>query len=232
MILTIIIPVFNEKNTIKQIIKKINLLENIEKQIILVDDGSNDGTTGIIKNELFSQLDKVIFHQKNLGKGAAIISAKKFVKGDVVIIQDADLEYDPRDYIKILKVISKENEIAVYGSRVLGKKRYSSKSFISKTRIFFNHILTIFTNFLYKQKLSDAHTCYKSFKSNYFEKIDLKEKDFAFCPEITAKISKMGIKISEVPIDYNGRSYIEGKKISIYDGFRAIYVLLKYKFFD
>jgi len=232
MILTIIIPVFNEKNTIKQIIKKINLLENIEKQIILVDDGSNDGTTGIIKNELFSQLDKVIFHQKNLGKGAAIISAKKFVKGDVVIIQDADLEYDPRDYIKILKAISKENEIAVYGSRVLGKKRYSSKSFISKTRIFLNHILTIFTNFLYKQKLSDAHTCYKSFKSNCFEKIDLKEKDFAFCPEITAKISKMGIKISEVPIQYKGRSYKEGKKISIYDGFRAIYVLLKYKLFD
>ena len=232
MILTIIIPVFNEKNTIKQIIKKISLQENIEKQIILVDDGSNDGTTEIIKNDLVSQIDRVIFHEKNLGKGAAIISAKKFVKGDVVIIQDADLEYDPRDYIKILKVISEENEIAVYGSRVLGKKRYSSKSFISKTRIFFNHILTIFTNFLYKQKLSDAHTCYKSFKSNYFEKIDLKEKDFAFCPEITAKISKMGIKISEVPIDYNGRSYIEGKKISIYDGFRAIYVLLKYKFFD
>ena len=232
MILTIIIPVFNEKNTIKQIIKKINLLENIEKQIILVDDGSNDGTTEIIKNDLVSQIDRVIFHEKNLGKGAAIISAKKFVKGDVVIIQDADLEYDPRDYIKILKVISEENEIAVYGSRVLGKKRYSSKSFISKTRIFLNHILTIFTNFLYKQKLSDAHTCYKSFKSNYFQKIDLKEKDFAFCPEITAKISKMGIKISEVPIDYNGRSYIEGKKISIYDGFRAIYVLLKYKFFD
>ncbi len=232
MILTIIIPVFNEKNTIKQIIKKISLQENIEKQIILVDDGSNDGTTEIIKNDLVSQIDRVIFHEKNLGKGAAIISAKKFVKGDVVIIQDADLEYDPRDYIKILKVISEENEIAVYGSRVLGKKRYSSKSFISKTRIFFNHILTIFTNFLYKQKLSDAHTCYKSFKSNYFQKIDLKEKDFAFCPEITAKISKMGIKISEVPIDYNGRSYIEGKKISIYDGFRAIYVLLKYKFFD
>ncbi len=232
MILTIIIPVFNEKNTIKQIIKKISLQENIEKQIILVDDGSNDGTTEIIKNDLVSQIDRVIFHEKNLGKGAAIISAKKFVKGDVVIIQDADLEYDPKDYIKILKVISEENEIAVYGSRVLGKKRYSSKSFISKTRIFFNHILTIFTNFLYKQKLSDAHTCYKSFKSNYFEKIDLKEKDFAFCPEITAKISKMGIKISEVPIDYNGRSYIEGKKISIYDGFRAIYVLLKYKFFD
>ena len=232
MILTIIIPVFNEKNTIKQIMKKISLQENIEKQIILVDDGSNDGTTEIIKNDLVSQIDRAIFHEKNLGKGAAIISAKKFVKGDVVIIQDADLEYDPRDYIKILKVISKENEIAVYGSRVLGKKRYSSKSFISKTRIFFNHILTIFTNFLYKQKLSDAHTCYKSFKSNYFEKIDLKEKDFAFCPEITAKISKMGIKISEVPIDYNGRSYNEGKKISIYDGFRAIYVLLKYKFFD
>ena len=232
MILTIIIPVFNEKNTIKEIIRKINLQKNIEKQIILVDDGSDDGTTEIIKNELLSKLDRVVFHQRNLGKGAAIISAKKFIKGYVIIIQDADLEYDPKDYDRILKAMSKENEIAVYGSRVLGKKRYLSKSFISKTRIFLNHVLTIFTNFLYKQKLSDAHTCYKSFKSSLFEKIDLKEKDFAFCPEITAKISKMGIKISEVPIDYNGRSYNEGKKISIYDGFRAIYVLLKYKFFD
>ena len=121
---------------------------------------------------------------------------------------------------------------SVYGSRVLGKKRYSVKNFTSKSRVFFNHVLTIFSNILFNQNLSDAHTCYKAFDANFFKKIKLKEKDFAFCPEITAKISKLGIKIHEVPIDYSGRSYEEGKKISIYDGFRAIYVLLKYKFFS
>ena len=184
-----------------------------------------------IKKELISKVDKVVFHKKNSGKGAAIISAKKFIKGDVVIIQDADLEYDPKDYMKILKTILKKKKIVVYGSRVLGKKRYSSKNFTSKARIFFNHLLTILSNILYNQKLSDAHTCYKAFRSNFFKKIHLREKDFAFCPEITAKTSKLGISISEVPIKYKGRSYNEGKKISIYDGFRAVYVLFKYKFF-
>ena len=232
MILTVIIPVFNEKKTIQKIIHKIKLVSNIKKQIILVDDGSTDGTTEVIKKNLSFKVDKIIFHKKNFGKGAAIISAKKFIKGDYVIIQDADLEYNPQDYQKILRLMIDKKKLAVYGSRVLGKKRYSVKNFTSKSRVFFNHILTIFSNILFSQNLSDAHTCYKAFNVNLFKKIILMEKDFAFCPEITAKVSKLGIKIYEVPIDYSGRSYEEGKKISIYDGFRAIYVLLKYKFFD
>ena len=232
MILTVIIPAYNEKNTIKKIIQKIKLVKNIKKQIILVDDGSTDGTTDIIKKKLLSNVDKIIFHKRNFGKGAAIISAKKFIKGNYVIIQDADLEYNPQDYKKILNAMLDRKLQSVYGSRVLGKKRYSVKNFTSKSRVFFNHVLTIFSNILFNQNLSDAHTCYKAFDANFFKKIKLKEKDFAFCPEITAKISKLGIKIHEVPIDYSGRSYAEGKKISIYDGFRAIYVLLKYKFFS
>ena len=232
MILTVIIPAYNEKNTIKKIIQKIKLVKNIKKQIILVDDGSTDGTTDIIKKNLSSKVDKIIFHKRNFGKGAAIISAKKFIKGNYVIIQDADLEYNPQDYKKILNVMFDKKLQSVYGSRVLGKKRYSVKNFTSKSRVFFNHVLTIFSNILFNQNLSDAHTCYKAFDANFFKKIKLIEKDFAFCPEITAKISKLGIKIHEVPINYSGRSYEEGKKISIYDGFRAIYVLLKYKFFS
>ena len=232
MILTVIIPAYNEKNTIKKIIQKIKLVKNIKKQIILVDDGSTDGTTDIIKKKLSSKVDKIIFHKRNFGKGAAIISAKKFIKGNYVIIQDADLEYNPQDYKKILNAMLDRKLQSVYGSRVLGKQRYSVKNFTSKSRVFFNHVLTIFSNILFNQNLSDAHTCYKAFDANFFKKIKLKEKDFAFCPEITAKISKLGIKIHEVPIDYSGRSYEEGKKISIYDGFRAIYVLLKYKFFS
>lgn len=229
MILTVIIPAYNEKKTIQKIIKKIRLVKYIKKQIILVDDGSTDGTREIIRNNLSFKVDKVIFHKKNFGKGAAIISAKKYIKGNYVIIQDADLEYNPQDYKKILKAMIDRKKIVVYGSRVLGKKRYSVKNFTSKSRVFFNHVLTIFSNILFNQNLSDAHTCYKAFDVKFFKKIKLTEKDFAFCPEITAKTSKLGIKIYEVPINYSGRSYDEGKKISVYDGFRAIYVLLKNK---
>ena len=129
MILTVIIPAYNEKKTIQKIIKKIRLVKYIKKQIILVDDGSTDGTREIIRNNLSFKVDKVIFHKKNFGKGAAIISAKKYIKGNYVIIQDADLEYNPQDYKKILKVMIDRKKIAVYGSRVLGKKRYSVKNF-------------------------------------------------------------------------------------------------------
>ena len=232
MILTVIIPVYNEKKTILNIIDKIHGVDDIEKQIILVDDCSTDGTREIIEEKLIHKIDEVIFHDVNKGKGAAIISAQKYVKGDIVIIQDADLEYDPNDYkIIIRSIIEKKNKV-VYGSRVLGKKRYSQKQFTSNFRVFCNHFLTIVTNFIYNQKLTDAHTCYKAFDSGLFKGINLKENDFAFCPEITAKVSKIGIKIFEVPIEYFGRNYDEGKKISFIDGFKAIYVLIKYKFFN
>ena len=227
--LTVIIPVYNEVSTINKIIKKINKLK-INKQIIVVDDGSKDGTKKII-NKNKSKINKIFFHKKNCGKGSAIRSAQKFIKGKYVIIQDADLEYDPKDYFKLLNKLKKKNLKVVYGSRVLGKKRYFLKNFTSITRIFFNHLLTILSNLLNNQKLSDAHTCYKAFDAKIFKKIKLQENGFAFCPEITTKISNLNLNICEVPISYNGRNYKQGKKITYRDGVEAIIALLKYKYF-
>jgi glycosyltransferase involved in cell wall biosynthesis len=228
--LSIIIPVYNEKNTIEKLLNKIHKLRNIKKEIIVVDDASNDGSVNILKKNK-NKINKLIYHKKNLGKGAAIKSAQKFVKGNVVIIQDADLEYDPADYYKLLHFINKGYKV-VYGSRVLGKNRYLLKNFSSVIRIFFNHILTIISNFLNNQRLTDAHTCYKMFESDVFLKIMLEEKDFSFCPEITTKIGLLKIKIKEVPIKYSGRNYNEGKKIRLIDGVKAIITLFKYRFFQ
>ncbi len=229
-ILTIIIPVYNETNTIVKIIDQI-LKIKIKKQIIVVDDCSTDGSKEkIIKNK--RKIHKIVFHKKNLGKGAAIRTAQKYIKGKLVIIQDADLEYNPKDYKKLIKPIIKKKSLAVYGSRVLGKKRYMTNDFTSLMRVFFNHILTIISNFLNRQKLTDAHTCYKVFDSKLFKKIKLKENGFAFCPEVTTKISKLKIDITEIPISYKGRTYKQGKKISYLDGVMAIFALIKYKFFD
>lgn len=226
--LSIIIPIYNEKNTIEKLLNKINLLKDIEKEIIVVDDASSDGSINILKKNK-NKITKLIYHKKNLGKGAAIKSAQKFVKGNVVIIQDADLEYEPKDYRKLLSFINKGYKV-VYGSRVLGKNRYLLKNFSSVTRIFFNHILTIISNFLNNQRLTDAHTCYKMFTSDIFLKIKLKENDFSFCPEITTKIGLKKINIKEVPIKYTGRDYDDGKKIRLIDGIKAIIALFKYRF--
>ncbi len=229
MKLSIIIPVYNEEKTIIEILKKIENVRHIKKQIIVIDDKSDDRSFELIDSFNFESEFKIIRHDKNSGKGSCIKSAKNFISGDIVIIQDADLEYDPSDYNNIINEIYKEKKKVVYGSRVLNKKRYNQKNFISNFRIFGNHILTLLTNCLYFQKLTDAHTCYKAFQSEIFKKIDLKEDDFAFCPEVTAKVSKLGYKIHEVPISYIGRDYTEGKKISFFDGIRAILVLLKYR---
>ena len=226
--LSIIIPVYNEKNTIEKILNKIHRLRDIKKQIIVVDDASNDGSINILKKNK-NKITKLIYHKKNLGKGAAIKSAQKFVKGNIVVIQDADLEYDPVDYYKLLRFVNKGYKV-VYGSRVLGKNRYLLKNFSSISRIFFNHILTIISNLLNNQRLTDAHTCYKMFTSDVFLRIRLKENDFSFCPEITTKIGLKKIKIKEVPIKYNGRNYDDGKKIRLIDGIKAIITLFKYRF--
>ena len=231
MKLSIIIPVYNEIKTIKKLILKVVNQQIKDIQIIVVDDFSTDGTREVIKNDLSQYINKIIYHEKNMGKGAAIRSAQKFVSGDIVIIQDADLEYDPEDYKKLIDPIINKRTSVVYGSRVLNTKRYNSKNFISLHRIFFNHILTIFSNFVNKQNLTDAHTCYKVFDSKIFKNIKLSENDFAFCPEITSKISKLKLNIIEIGISYTGRSVKEGKKIGIIDGFRAILVLLKYGLF-
>ena len=231
MKLSIIIPVYNEIKTIKKLIFKVVNQQIKDIQIIVVDDFSTDGTTEVIKNDLTQYIDKIIYHEKNMGKGAAIRSAQKYVNGDIVIIQDADLEYDPEDYKLLIDPIINKRTSVVYGSRVLNTKRYNSKNFISLYRIFFNHMLTIFSNFVNNQNLTDAHTCYKVFETKIFKNIKLSENDFAFCPEITSKISKLKLNIIEIGISYTGRSVEEGKKIGIIDGFRAIFVLLKYGLF-
>jgi|TARA_B110000259_G_scaffold180340_1_gene220984 glycosyltransferase involved in cell wall biosynthesis len=228
--LTFIIPVYNEIKTIEKLIKKILKL-NIKKQIIIIDDGSNDGTERILR-KYKNLLDKLIIHKKNLGKGAAIKSGQKHVNGKYVAIQDADLEYDPNDLKKIINEMDKKNLKVMYGSRVLNKNTFqNTQNFTHILRIWGNIFLTIISNFFNSQKLTDAHTCYKVFNSRIFKKIKLKEKGFSFCPEITTKISLMNIDIEEFPINYNGRTYNQGKKITAFDGLDAIYVLLKYRYF-
>ena len=228
--LTFIIPVYNEIKTIEKLIKKILKL-NIKKQIIIIDDGSNDGTERILR-KYKNLLDKLIIHKKNLGKGAAIKSGQKHVNGKYVAIQDADLEYDPNDLKKIINEMDKKNLKVMYGSRVLNKNTFqNTQNFTHILRIWGNIFLTIISNFFNSQKLTDAHTCYKVFDSRIFKKIKLKEKGFSFCPEITTKISLMNIDIEEFPINYNGRTYNQGKKITAFDGLDAIYVLLKYRYF-
>lgn len=231
-LLSIIIPCFNEEKTIKKIIKKILQIKNIHKQIIIVNDGSTDNSLKLI-NTFKSKIDTIINHKFNRGKGFCIRSAKKKIKGSIVLIQDADLEYNPKDYKKLIYPIMKKKCDIVYGSRVLHKNRLENiENFSHWIRIFANFVLTFLNNIINNQSLTDAHTCYKVFKSKIFKKIILKENDFSFCPEITTKISNLGYKIFEVPISYKGRKYSEGKKIKLKDGLKAIYVLLKYKFFE
>ena len=233
--LTIIVPVFNEKKFIRRILKRIIKIINVKKQIIIVDDGSTDGTSQILRKEFkkLKIINKIIFHKSNQGKGAAIKSAQKFIKGDYVGIQDADLEYNPKDLIKIYHYIKKNKFDVVYGSRVLNKNKYqNTQNFTHFVRIFGNAFLTYISNVINKQNLSDAHTCYKVFKSKIFKKIELKEKGFAFCPEVTTKLSKNNFQIKEIPISYNGRTYSDGKKISSFDGLIALLCLVKYKFYN
>ena len=231
MLISIIIPCYNEKNTILKLLNKVKN-QKINKQIIVIDDSSTDGTTNILKKNFKKKGFKLISHKKNLGKGAAIKSAKKYIKGDIVIIQDADLEYDPKDYRKLILPIIKKKTKVVYGSRVLNKKKYSNRNFSSKFRVFANYILTLISNFINSQKLTDAHTCYKVFDAKLFKKIKLQENDFSFCPEITTKVSNLKEKILEVPIKYKGRSYEKGKKIQFKDGFLALKTLFKHKYFN
>ena len=229
--LSIIIPVYNEIKTIEKLINKILKL-NIKKQVIVVDDGSSDGTQFILKN-FKKKIDKLIIHNKNRGKGAAIKSAQKFVKGKYVGIQDADLEYNPKDLEKIVSEMEKKKYDIIYGSRVLNKSMFkNTQNFTHVIRIWGNIFLTKVSNYLNGQNLTDAHTCYKVMNSRIFKMIKLKEKGFSFCPEITTKLSLMNLDIKEFPINYSGRTYEQGKKITAFDGLDALFVLVKYRFFN
>ena len=230
--LSVIIPCYNEKKTIQAILKKIieslNNYKIVDYEIIIVDDSSDDGTKELL-NEIKNKEKMIIFfHETNLGKGAAIQTAIQHITGDITIIQDADLEYDPYDYNKLLLPFFETNADVVYGSRFLGGGKY--------TRIHFfwhylaNKILTFFCNSLINLNLTDMETGYKVFKSSILKSITLQEKTFAFEPEITIKLSKKGCKFYEVPITYNGRSYEDGKKIGLKDAFIALKAIILYSF--
>ena len=229
--LTIIIPVYNEIKTIEKLLNKIISLD-IKKQIIVVDDGSRDGTRLILK-KFNKKIDKLIFHKENYGKGAAIKSAQKFVNGKFVGIQDADLEYNPNDLIKIVSAMERKKYKIMYGSRVLNKSMFkNTQNFTHIIRIWGNIFLTKISNLLNHQNLTDAHTCYKVMESKIFKKIKLNERGFSFCPEITTKLSLMNFEIKEIPIRYYGRTYEEGKKITAFDGLDALFVLIKYRYLN
>jgi glycosyltransferase involved in cell wall biosynthesis len=199
-----------------------------DKEIILVDDGSNDGTTQLIRAKIEKEVDKVIYHPKNKGKGAAIRSGLEHVSGDIVIIQDADLEYDPSDYPKLIAPIIKGNADVVYGSRFLGEGPHRVHFFWHYVG---NRFLTILSNMFSNLNLTDMETCFKVFRTEIIRGIDIRENGFGIEPEITAKVAKKNCRIYEVGISYYGRSYNEGKKITWKDGLKAIYVILKYGIF-
>ena len=227
--ITIIIPCYNEIHTIEKIIKKIKKID-IEKQIILVDDNSNDGSRDLIQEKLVNDIDLFLKHDRNYGKGKCIITAKPFILNELIIIQDADLEYNPENYLDLIEPILNKRTNVVYGSRVLKRENYKKQiNFISSFRIFGNFVLTKISNLINNQNLTDAHTCYKVFTKNVFDNIVLKEEGFNFCPEITTKIANLGERIEEVPIDYYGRSKNEGKKIRFWHAIQAVYTLVKYR---
>jgi glycosyltransferase involved in cell wall biosynthesis len=229
MKLSVIIPCYNEKEHLQKLISLVKWSPVGHKEIILVDDGSNDGTTELIRSDLESKVDKVIYHPRNLGKGASIQSALKHVTGDMVIIQDADLEYDPNEYPKLMAPIIDGKADVVYGSRFMGGGPHRVHLF---WHYIGNKLLTLLSNMFTNLNLTDMETCYKLFRTDIIKGIDLKEKDFGIEPEITAKIARTRCRVYEVGISYYGRSYEEGKKINWIDGIRAIYIILKYKIFS
>ena len=228
MKLSIIVPCYNEKDTLPEIISLIKQSPVEEKEIILVDDGSSDGTTDIIRREVEKTVDRVIYHPKNMGKGAAIRSALQYVTGDVVIIQDADLEYDPREYPKLIAPIAEGKADVVYGSRFMGEGPHRVHLFWHYVG---NKILTILSNMFTNLNLTDMETCYKTFKTGVLKNITLKERGFGVEPEITAKIAKLNCRVYEVGVSYYGRSYSEGKKINWKDGLKAVYFIIRYGLF-
>lgn len=226
MFLSVIIPVYNEIETLPEVIRKV-ITTPYDKEIIVVDDGSIDGTREYLK-ALKDERIKIIFHEKNVGKGGAIRSAIKNVEGDVVIIQDADLEYDPKDYPRLLEPILEGKADVVYGSRFLGGPH--------RVLLFWhyvgNQILTMMSNMCTDLNLSDMETGYKVFKKEVLNGIEIQSNRFGFEPEITAKISKKGVRIYEVPISYYGRNYNEGKKITWKDGIKAMLAIIRFNIFS
>lgn len=225
MKLSIVIPCFNERHTIQDIVNAVKNSPISEKEIIIVDDCSTDGTREFLKSTIESQVNKVIYHEVNQGKGAALRTGIQQATGDVVVVQDADLEYDPNEYKTLMDPIEKNRADVVFGSRFMGGQPHRVVYFWHMVG---NKFLTLLSNMFTNLNLTDMETCYKMFRREVIQSIKIEEDRFGFEPEITAKVARGGFRIYEVGISYYGRTYAEGKKIGWRDGFRAIYCILKY----
>jgi glycosyltransferase involved in cell wall biosynthesis len=229
MKISIVIPCYNEKDTIEEIVVAVRAAPVQEKEIIVVDDGSSDGTIPVLKEKIAVLVDKIIFHECNRGKGAALRSGFQAASGDIVLVQDADLEYDPQEYPFLLDPIQSGKADVVYGSRFMGGRAHRVVYFWHMVG---NRFLTLLSNMLTNLNLTDMETCYKAFRREVLATIVIEEDRFGFEPEITAKVAKSGCRVFEVGVSYNGRTYEEGKKIGWRDGFRAIYAIVKYNLFN
>ena len=228
MKLSVVIPCFNEVETIAEIVHRVKSAPIEDIEIIIVDDCSTDGSRSVIRDELESLVDKVIYHTKNQGKGAALRSGFKEVSGDVVVVQDADLEYDPKEYPRMLAPILAGDADVVFGSRFMGGNPHRVVYFWHMVA---NRCLTLLSNMLTNINLTDMETCYKMFVREVIQSISIEENRFGFEPEITAKVAGMRCRIYEVGISYYGRTYEQGKKIGWKDGLRAIYAIIKYNIY-
>jgi glycosyltransferase involved in cell wall biosynthesis len=229
MKLSVVIPCFNERGTIAQVVKAVKASPIEALEIIIVDDGSTDGTREVLQHAIEPHVDQVIYHTRNQGKGAALRSGFGAATGDVVVVQDADLEYDPQEFPILLKPIADGKADVVFGSRFMGGRPHRVVYF---WHMVVNRGLTLLSNMLTNINLTDMETCYKAFRRDVIHAIKIEENRFGFEPEITAKVAQMGCRIYEVGISYHGRTYREGKKIGWKDGLRAIFCILKYNLFS
>lgn len=225
MKLSVVIPCYNELTTIRSIIEAVKAAPVADKEIIIVDDCSTDGTRELLKSELEPLVDRVVYHQVNQGKGAALRTGFGTATGDIVVVQDADLEYDPNEYPVLMDPILRDRADVVYGSRFMGGQPHRVVYFWHMVG---NRFLTLLSNMFTNINLTDMETCYKMFRKSVLDRITIEEARFGFEPEITAKVSRLSVRIFEVGISYYGRTYAEGKKIGWRDGFRAIYAIVKY----
>jgi glycosyltransferase involved in cell wall biosynthesis len=229
MKISVVIPVYNERATIEQLVHAVRAADVGELEIIVVDDASTDGTVDVLKEQVSAHADKIIYQPHNQGKGAALRAGFAAATGDIILVQDADLEYNPADYPTLLEPILAGKADAVFGSRFMGGRPHRVLYFWHMVG---NRFLTLLSNMFTNLNLTDLETCYKAFRAPLLKSLDLREDRFGFEPEVTAKLAKTRCRIYEVGISYNGRTYSEGKKVNWKDGFHAIYAIVRYNLFS